>query len=91
MTTAENFDSLDILLRQQIEIASILEYLVEPYHVQFTHKVALFCTGIEWTTIKMFYAARAILVQRYMLHQSYYLRQCCGSTLYAIDEESVKA
>ena len=89
MNIAENFASLDALLREQIEIASILEYLVVPFHTQFTDKVALFCAGIEWPTIKLYYTARSNLVQRYMTHQKQYLRQCCGSPSFATDEESV--
>ena len=85
------FASLDLLLREQVEIASILEYLVSPFHPQFDDKVALFCTGIEWPVIKMFYVSQYNLIQRYMSHQKHYLRQCCGTPSNNCDDESVKS
>ena len=91
MNIAEIFNSLDAQIRTQTEIASILEYLVAPFYSQFTDKVALFCAGIEWSIVKVYYTARSNLAQRYMIHQKHYLRQCCGSPLYACDEESVKS
>ena len=84
------FSSLDALLREQVEIASILEYLVSPFQPQFTDKVALFCAGIEWSVIRFFYMSQRNLVQRYMTHQKFYLRQCCGTASKICDDESVK-
>ena len=82
-----DFTSLDPILREKIDIASILEYLVAPFHHQFTDKVALFCAGVEWQTVNMYYNFQGSLVQRYFSHQKHHIRQCCGNTpLYSDDE-----